>query len=165
MPIVQEHIYGNLLNQTGKMTTKKRKFFAKVLASVLFTLIGFLHYLQTFDGAHSQRDLLWGIGIAIVSCMAAFMYFSVAKKTELFSPAWFTALFTVVTLLLYGTIMSTSSIGVENRAWGKYIFWFGITIFSIHHISRHLGKPREKDSFFKRIRLTEDLEETSEVRP
>ncbi len=144
-----------LFNKTRKMTRKKRKFLAKIFASVSFTLIGFHHYLQTFGGAYSQGDLLWGIGVTIVSCMVAFMYFSVARKIEFLSPAWFTALFTVITLMLYGTVMSVNSLGVENEAWGEYIFWFGITIFSVHHLSRHFEKPLGKDSFFKRIRLTE----------
>ena len=134
--------------------TKRKKFFGKLFVSVWFSLVAFHSYWREFDGAYTGMDLLWGGVVAVTLGMAIFAYFPIAHKIEHFSLAWFLVLFIVLGLLSFGWVLSgVFHLPLLYRAWGEYILWIGLVIPWVHQIFHYAGKPRQKGSFFKRIRL------------
>ncbi len=149
----------NQLPDRGQMVisvmTKRRKFFGKIFASVLFPLIAFHGYWREFDGAYADMDLLWIGVVMVVLGTAIFMYFPIANKIETFSPAWFLGLLILVNFVVGGWIMTDPyflPLPIAHRAWGEYIFIFGLLIPIIHFLALK-SHTSQKGSFFKRIRL------------
>ena len=144
---------------------KTRMFFARLTASLVYPLLGFVNYWRAFDGEADQADLLSGIVVSGVLSVAIFMYFPIAKKVENFSLAWFLGLIVSLNLVLCGGYVMSGSLysPVEFRAWGNYMLLFGVFMPVMHVIFRSIGKPRKKGAFFKRIRLLEDAEKKEKM--
>ena len=136
---------------------------AKCFVAVCVPLIAFYNYWRQFDGTYSEMDLLWAGVVSIFLGMAIFMYFPVAKKIENFSMAWFFMLNIFVFLMFCGVIFSAFDMPIIDRAWGYYILYFATSIPVIHYLFRYTGKHRQKDSFFKRIRIDEQEKRESTV--
>lgn len=135
---------------------KTKKFAGRLSVSIGYSLICFYNYWRAFDGAYTKMDLLWGGMVTVVLSMAIFMYEPVAKKIQTFSLAWFFGLLIVTNLLVGGWVISDPyflRLPLVYRAWGEYILMLGILIPIMHQVFRHINKPRQKDAFFKRIRL------------
>ncbi len=138
-----------------------KEFAGRLSIPVVYSLIGFYNYWWAFDGAYTGMDLLWGGLVTGVLAVAVFMYFPIAKKIENYSPAWFLGLLISVNLFVGGWIISDPyflRLPVVHRAWGEYMFAFGILMPIIHILYRSAGKPREKGAFFKRTRLKDGAE-------
>ena len=133
-----------------------KKFVGRLAIPALSLLIPFRWYLMTFDGAYSKMDFSSGVVVSIALGVAIFMYEPIAKKIERFSMAWFLVLLISVSLFVGGWIIADPyflRLPLTHRAWGEYMLAFGFLIPIIHFIFNYVGKPREKESFFKRIRL------------
>ena len=132
---------------------KKNKFVGRLILPIIFPLSALYFYWREFDGAHTEMDLLWGVLITVALGVGIFLYEPLAKKTELFSPAWFFMLFQILFILVIGFLLS--GLHLPFRAWGNFAIYSAISIATAHQLFHYSDKPRKEGSFFKRISLKE----------